>query len=297
MSIDDLRRAIDVDGCRRYVLSRQVEQGGFCYYAYRPWGVEEPNAPDTHAAVAALRLLKQPTPEAVRCIAWLQTQQEADGGYSTLVIGYAAIKALQVLGAEPLRDPREFLRMLADLRRLADPAEQELSAWLASALRCIELWQDYGMPVDGRLRNDIAAALSRRWQQDGGFGGSETNLLDTSLAVTLAAALDLPVGAKTLEYARRCEGEPLGITLTPASGSSSLDVHLAGTKVLRYFGAAPRYPARIRQYVASCQTSLGGFGRAPRAIAELAETRRALEVLSALEQTGAGPKRRAESHP
>jgi hypothetical protein len=42
------------------------------------------------------------------------------------------------------------------------------------------------------------------------------------------------------------------------------------------------FPALVRQYVESCQSAAGGFGRMPHAIPRLTDTRLAVEVLSLL---------------
>ena len=281
-----MRESIDFDGCCQYVLSRQCQQGGFCFYAYQAWGVEEPNAPDTHAAVAALGLLGRPLPRASECVAWLQEQQEADGSYSTLVIGYAAIKALHLLGDEPRDDPRPFLRRLIESERLDNPTGLEFAGWLSGSVKCIELLRDHGLPLPDGLREAIRTALSDRRQDDGGMGEPAANLVDTAHAATLASLLELPLDRRALDYAYRCRNNPIAFTLTPSTSSSSLDVQRAGIKLLRYFDAIPQHSAPIRDYVASCQTALGGFGRTPGAIAGLTETFCAIEILCALEPGG-----------
>jgi hypothetical protein len=56
--------------------------------------VEEPNAPDTLAALQSLRLLGVEPPEPERT-------EDGDGDYATLTIGWAALLGLDALGAEP----------------------------------------------------------------------------------------------------------------------------------------------------------------------------------------------------
>ena len=57
---------IDREAAGRYVLSRRTAEGGYCFYRTPQWGVEEPNAPDTLAALGSLRLLgiAAPAPQA-----------------------------------------------------------------------------------------------------------------------------------------------------------------------------------------------------------------------------------------
>jgi len=273
---------IDLAACRRYTLACQTSQGGFCFYAYPEWGVEEPNAPDTWAAVAILDLLNSPMPRAAQCRAWLAAEQDTSGGYPTLVIGHAVLRALRLLGAEPRRDPRPFLVEMARRLGLADPSRMAFSEWLVAARDCIELWQSYAIAISERERVGIGAALARLRHADGGFGAPASNLPETAAAVTLTAAAGLPVDPKALAYVRRCEGGPYGFNTTPSAVSSGLAVHLAGLEVLRHFGEHPREPTLSRRYVARCQTLLGGFGRVPGAIARLDDSLRALQVLSKL---------------
>jgi hypothetical protein len=270
---------IDVEACYRYTRSRQTRQGGFCFYMYRAWGVEEPNTPDTYAAVAILRLLDRAVPEVERCQAWLQAQQDATGGYPTLVIGSAALKALQLLGAQPLRDPRRFLQDQARILHLTDPAHLQFPGQLCSALRCLRLWQDYGLPATEPIRQALAVGLGRLRGDNGGYGAPGANLLDTAVVVALATTLDLPVDRAGLAYARQCERPPYGFHVTPLTTSSSLESQHAGLQVLQHFHALPREPARMREFVASCQTASGGFGRAPGAVPRLDDTLHALQIL------------------
>lgn len=135
MSARAYDHSIDIEACYRYTLGCQTGEGGFCFYAYPQWGIEEPNTPDTLAAVAILGVLCRPVPNVKQCTTWLRAQQDSFGGYSTLVIGYATLKALQLLGAEPLRDPHRFLHETAGVLRLADPSGRDLNGWVSSALR------------------------------------------------------------------------------------------------------------------------------------------------------------------
>ena len=63
----DFRSEIAVEACYRYVLSRQTREGAFCFFLYHPWGVEEPNAGDSYAALAILKMLARPVPHAEKC--------------------------------------------------------------------------------------------------------------------------------------------------------------------------------------------------------------------------------------
>ena len=272
---------IDAEACYRYTVEHQTSQGGFCFYAYRPWGVEEPNAPDTCAATAILGLMERPLPNRERCIAWLRGQQEEDGGYSTFVIGHAALKALRQLGSGPVRNPRPFLtRVAADLG-LANVAA-EPTRWVSGALRCIELWSDWSLMPGEPMRARIATMLGRLRVGDGGFGASGSSLTETAAAVALDDALGLEVGRDVLAYVGRCERPPFGFNVTPAAVSSDLETQCAGLWLLRRFGAQPKHPGLIRKFVALCQNGSGGFGRTPGSIARLSDSLHALHTLALL---------------
>jgi hypothetical protein len=275
---------IDVDACYRYILGRQTVDGGFCFYVYHDWGVEEPNAPDTHAAVASLGLLGRPVPRRAAVVDWLKARQDPRGGYPTLIIGHATLTALRFLGEAPLRDPSRFFGEIAGIYGLTDAAGREPAGWLHNALRCVELWRDHGLPLGARVRTRVGAALRRLRQEDGGYGAPGASLPDTGAAVALAAALGLPTDRAAFAYVRQCEAPPYGFNITPSASSSGLESHHAALMVLCHFGTGPREPALIRDYVASCQTQRGGFGRVPGAVPRLDDSLRALEVLSMLGQ-------------
>jgi hypothetical protein len=291
---------IDANACYEYIVGRQTLDAGFCFYSYHDWGVEEPNAPDTHAAVASLGLLGRAVPRRAAVADWLKSQQDPDGGFSTLIIAHATLKTLRLLGEAPLRDPSQFLEETARTYGLTDPAGREPSGWLANALRCVELWRDHGLALTEQMRARVAAALGRLRGKKGGYGKPGTSLPDSASAVALSDALGLPVDSGVLTYVQSCEGAPYGFNITPRAVSSGLETHHAGLQVLRRFRAVPRNPALVRQYVASCQTSRGGFARVPGAVPRLDDTLCALEVLSMLSDArprpGEGPEGVSPAH-
>ncbi len=280
---------IDAKGSYRYTISRQTADGGFCFYASAERGVAEPNAVDTHAALTILRLLGRPVVQTLRCVEWLGAQQNPDGSFSTLVIGFSVLVAFRLLGENPPRDPRAYLRKEGE--RLWPTAPRQTTAgWLLDSCRCIALWRQYGMRLSGGTRQAITATLTGLRHKDGGYGSSGSNLIETAAALAVGGALRLKADPGQLAYTRACEGAPYGFNLTPAAVTTSLEALNAGLKVLAAFGAMPRYPDLVRNYVAGCQTAQGGFGRALGAIARLDDTRRALEILAALR---GAPGRRA----
>jgi hypothetical protein len=278
----DFCGGIDWEAYYRYTLGRQTSQGGFCFYACPEWGVEEPNALNTCAAVAIFGLLELPVPGAERCKTWLRALQDRSGGYPTFVMGYAALRGLQLVGAAPHRDPRRFLREMAKVLRLADTSAGRGAGWLAAARRCLELCNAYGIAITDRMRDAIGAALQRLRGPDGGYGVPGSSIPESATALALATAAGLPAPRDVLAYARRCEGAPYGFNITPFAVSSGLESHQAGLWAFRHFGVRPHNSALIRRYVATCQTSRGGFGRVPGAIPGLDDSLRALQILSML---------------
>ena len=92
---------------QNYVLSRQSADSGFCFY--RVWGVEESTAPDTYYAIAVLRFWGIAIPRSVELIRWLQSLQDDQGRYSSLTNASFGMRALSLLAAAPLCDPRPHL--------------------------------------------------------------------------------------------------------------------------------------------------------------------------------------------
>jgi hypothetical protein len=271
-----------VGACYAYAAGHQTRDGGFCYYAYAPWRVEEPNAPDTYAAIAICRILGRPVPRRGSCTAWLRAQQDFSGGYPSLLIGWCVLKALKLLDAKPMRDPRNYLHKAGQALFAADGSGGSLRGWLANALRWIEAAMDYRIVASTQIRQGIAARLARLRSGDGGYGAPGANLPETAEAAALAAAAALPQDQALLGYTRQCEHPPFGFTITPLAAASGLECQHAGLQLLRRFRQHPRDPALIKSYVKSCQTASGGFGRVPGAIPRLDDSLRALEILAML---------------
>lgn len=282
---------IDRNACLAYVFGRQTDEGGFCFYAHRAWGVQDPNAPDTYAALAVLRRLEVEIPDRATCTAWLSAQQQDDGGYATLTIGAAALRALRLLGCAPRRDPRSWLlRTGATLGMSAGALD--LAPRLTSVLRCLALWQMFGLPVSASLQDRLLAALERLRSAEGGYGLPAAHVPETAAASALRTHLGLAPEPTAVAYVRRCERLPYGFNISSESNTSNLLCQWSGTRVLQGSGVSPRFPGAVRSYVALCQTAVGGFGRAPGAIARLDDTMRAVGILDLLVQPGerAGPR-------
>ena len=271
-------RGVDRDAVANYVLGRQTRSGGFSFYAYEDWGVDEPHVPDTYAALAILRILDIPVPHRQACQAWLLNEQDRAGGYPMLVIAHAAFKALQLLGCRPLYDPRDYLQKSAQGFGLVGSMRLTLAGKTATIVQCLELWRAFDMPISEDVTRAVRDALARLRSPDGGYGTPGASVVETVAAMDLGGLVGLSPDCQVLGFVQRCERQPFGIDLTPASVSSSLECLHAGLRILSRFGVAPRHPEEIRCYVSSCQNDTGGFGRAPGAIARLDDTLRAVEI-------------------
>lgn len=274
-----VQSGIDVESCRKYILGRQTPQGGFSFYRYGPWGVEEPNTQDTRAALNGLHWLGEPVPHRDAVISWLLEQQASDGGYSSHMIADGALSALQCLQTEPLHDPTRYLMAWAGQLHIADNVAMDASMWLDSARRCARLLIAYGVSVAG-LRETVQSILPSQNDESGGYVSGAPNVISTWNALALASTLDLECASgKALEFTRQCENPQWGFTLTPASSASELSVHFAGMHTLKQFGLLPRYPQALEAFVVMCQAGTGGFGRVPAAVPGLRETACALNIL------------------
>lgn len=155
---------IDAGGCRRYIHSRQTPQGGFCFYRYPSWGVEEPNAPDTWAALASLALLDETPRHAQLITKWLREQQDGNGGFPTLIIAEAVLEALRLLDAMPVVEPQDYLSRQASRMASAYTDTMDPAAWLGSVHRYVRLLRNSGLPfhaLEGQActgNHDSAAA-------------------------------------------------------------------------------------------------------------------------------------------
>jgi hypothetical protein len=275
---------IDIAGCHAYILSRQTPQGGFCFYRYAPWGVEEPNAVDTWAAVTSLDLLGYPVPGSERLVAWLRDLQNDNGRYPTLVIAEAVLFTLLLLNTKPSHDPCGYL--LEQSRRIGDPSPltKDWRSWLDNARRCARLLSRHALPLSA-LRENVQPQLIRLRDPSGGYVVAGPSVLDTWHALDLTCQLRLEPDLRQLGFVRACERAHSGITLTPESDATSLEVQLAGLYTLRLFAAHPQYPAVVNNLVTSCQCANGGFARVPGALPRLHDTCRALAVLTILNDT------------
>lgn len=275
------RTAIEVERCRQYILGRQSPQGGFCFYRYEPWGVEEPNASDTCAAVASLRLLGVDIPRRAELAAWPCNLQAADGGYPSLRIAEAALDALRLLDGEPKYDPRSLIQ--GRILRISQRVQREgrVRQWLDSAARGARLLCALRLPAEP-LRASVSSHLGPERRPWGDVATAAWSVIDTWCMLDLLLHLRLEAPSATLQYLRACEDGRRGINRVPHAITTSLKVQLAGLRAFGCLAATPRHKDAIAAFAARCQSTAGGFARVPGALPNLRDTCRALTVLSAL---------------
>lgn len=283
-----LESALDCGAVTEYVLGRRTPEGGYCYYRTPGWGVEEPNSPDTLAALECLRILAVDPPGPVATGGWLRGLQADDGGYATLTIGWGALRALDVLGLAPSCSPEAWLERWAG-QLLGWRGSREWRGTLVDVLHLVELLAladgDLGFDESDRLTRLLEAASDER----GGWARPGADLETTAVAVRLIELAGLPRGkwGAAAEFLRRCESKALGLVLSPSAGMTSAGALWGGLQLARAAGVMLRYPNAIAASLALLQRPDGGLGARHRAISTLRDTWlgvQAARVLEALQE-------------
>jgi len=261
---------LDRRAAARYVLSRRTPEGGFCYYRTPMWGVEEPNTPDTLAALESLLLLGVEPPEPAETGRWLKSLQYNDGGYPTLTIGWAALRALDLLGSSPSHSPVAWLTAWRQrLLKARRTAPQDWRAALEGVLHLAELGD-----LDAGQRADVADLLSVSADRHRGWARPGADIETTAVAVELAnragSALQDPDGL--IGFVRDCEDAALGVRLRPDSQMTTVGALWGGQELAKALGVLPRHPAAIAASLALLQRPNGGLGARHGAVTTLRDT-------------------------
>lgn len=268
----------------KYVESRQNADGGFCFYRYEDWGMSESNVPDTFYALSVLSFAGRQVPNREKVVGFLQSHGPFDGIFPSITIGWNFLNAMEQLG-EPLAvSPTAWLKdMLMGLEdTLLQGRQMEWSGLLRDTVRLLKLAQNHGVscPIKTqKLLREVVSGL--RWPS-GGYGWPGANLLDTCEVVRLYQLMTWKLPHAALEYARSCEDENLGFTLTPGASNAVISVLEAGIDIVRIFNERSRYEGALLHYLLACQTGKGGFARVPGALADLENTYIAFKLLNAL---------------
>ncbi len=259
----------------RYVLSRRTPEGGYCFYRTPNWGVEEPNAPDTLAALESLRLLGVEPPEPERTERFLRSLQDEDGGYPTLTIGWAALRGLDVLGAEPRRSPVVWLwrRVGVLLRR---PAARDWSGAVTDLGHVGELLGLIRAELDPPTREAFTRTLEEARDPQGGWARPGADLETTAVALHLTTQLGLELGAGARAGVEallaRSEDPTLGLRFGTHSRTVSAGALWGGLAICEALGLRLTCPDAAATSLAMLQRPDGGLGQRHRAISTLHDT-------------------------
>lgn len=287
MTVDPIcearRAGLDRRAAARYVLGRRTPEGGFCYYRTPRWGVEEPNAPDTLAALASLRLLDITAPQPEATAYWLRGLQDERGGYPSLIIGWAALRALGLLGLSPRRSPQEWLAGWA--RRLLGERQNTVRDWHAAldgVLHLVEL-----LDLEPGQRTAVAYLLAESVDPQGGWALPGADMQTTAVALALAerAGVAPPDLDNIATFLRGCEQAALGVQLRPDAQVTTVGTLWGGLAVAAALGVLPRYPAAISLNLALLQRRDGGLGARHGAVSTLRDTWRGLWAAHLLDES------------
>jgi len=275
---------LDAEAAGRYVLSRRTPLGGYSFYRTPEWGVEEPNAPDTLAALECLRLLGIPVPEPEQTAGWLRGLQDREGGYPTLTIGWAALRALALLRCVPDRSPAAWLAeceaALARSHRARD-----WQGTLRGALHVAEL-RRLGAAASVDAGGDpFDELLDATRDPHGGWARPGPDLETTAVAVQLAdpRRLSAEARAATSEFVRHCEDRVLGMRLQPDSGATFVGALWGGLELAQALRLKPSYPGAVGECLGDLQRGDGGLGARHFAISTLRDTWRGLDAAQLLD--------------
>ena len=275
---------LDREAAGRYVLGRRTPSGGYSFYRTPEWGVEEPNAPDTLAALECLHLLDIPVPEPELTGSWLRTLQDGRGGYPTLTIGWATLRALALLGIAPDRSPGSWLAEHEEALLRTD-RNRDWQGALREALHVAELHRlGPSAPVDG-TPNPFSALLDEARDPLGGWARPGPDLETTAVAVSLAGVAELSREARsdTEAFFRHCEDHVLGLRLQPDTGATWVGALWGGLALAEGLRLVPSFPGAVCESLAVLQRADGGLGARHFAISTLRDTWRGLDAAQLLD--------------
>ncbi len=269
--------AASVRRAQAYILSRQSDAGGFCFYRSGP--VDEPNLRDTYHAVAALTLLGAAVPAPDRVVAFVRNSRTFDSGF---LYWYAF--ALDRLGRADAIDAARRTRIASLTVDVPTSGDAIMSQRLTRALRVVRLLARFADPPTGRGIHERLDAL----KSDGGYG-TEPNLWDTSFALGIRHCIGpLSDTDDTRAFVDRLQVPPFGFALAGNAITGTLDVIHAGVTCCSLLNLPVRLASDVLQFVLSCQSAHGGFARAPDALPDLAHTHRALAVIRSIVSASTG---------
>ncbi|EID14172.1 hypothetical protein MXEN_09299 [Mycobacterium xenopi RIVM700367] len=274
---------LDRAAITRYVMGRRTPDGGYCFYRTPQWSVEEPNALDTLAALESLQLLGVDIPEPRQTADWLRGLQGRNGAYPTLTIGWAALRALNRLAAQPKYSPEHWLysrfETLCDCDRPRDWRRA-----ITDAVHLCELLRLRRRVIRSAERDSIVALLDAARAADGGWASPGSDLETTATGLRVAQLVnphcrpDPPLAA----FLGACEDEQLGLRLAPDAATTSVGALWGGLVLSHAAGWRLRYLGAVEKQLAMLQRPDGGLGARHRAVSGLQSTWLGLQAASLL---------------
>ncbi|HUW00395.1 MAG TPA: prenyltransferase/squalene oxidase repeat-containing protein [Gallionella sp.] len=258
---------------RHYLLERQSPSGGFCFY--RTKDLDEPNLSDTWHAVAALVLLGELPPHREALLNFVSAQPPDGQPYGL----YYRTLTLDVLGSP---DPdhaavKEIVHSLPlNLHGLARHSHHSGQLERMLFILRLKVYFDMEFAAEG-----IATAMLELEHPNGGFG-NPPNLLDTRLALGIAALCGQAACTHTKSFVARLAEPGYAFRLTENSLSPNLETICAGIECCQRLELPVAYPKDAATFILGCQTSKGGFARAPNASPNIDLTHLALQGLANL---------------
>ncbi|MHB1818458.1 MAG: hypothetical protein ACYCO9_10550 [Streptosporangiaceae bacterium] len=279
------RPDLDREAITRYVLGRRTPEGGYSFYRTPAWGVEEPNGPDTLAALESLRLLGVGVPDLAATAGYLRSLADSDGGYPSLTIGWAALRGLDVLGTGPARPPAAWLGGWAK-KLLMDRAER--SDWAGAvrdAARLSELVQLGAAQLSPADWAALGGLLEGARATDGGWARPGPDLETTAIAARLGMLAGFaPHDDRLLAgFLHSCSDPVLGLRLAPGAAAASVGGLWGGLVLAGVLGERVTYPEATARNLMLLQRPDGGLGARHRAISTLSDTWRGLDAARLLE--------------
>ncbi|HTY30921.1 prenyltransferase/squalene oxidase repeat-containing protein [Mycobacterium sp.] len=266
---------LDRQAALRYVLSRHTPEGGYCFYRTPKWGVEEPNAPDTLAALESLRLLGVEPPKPERTERFLRRLQDEDGDFPTLTIGWAALRGLDALDAKPSRSPMVWIWRRVNVL-LQRPAARDWTGAVTDLAHAGDLFRVTGAELDSPTREAFARMLEAARDPQGGWSRTGADLETTAVALHLLTQLGLQLGADARSGVEalfaRSQDRTLGLCLGTHARAVSAGSLWGGLTICRMLGLRLAYPDAAATSLALLQRPDGGLGQRDRAISTLHDT-------------------------
>jgi hypothetical protein len=288
---DDTRTGcgrFDRAAIERYVLGRRTPEGGYCFYRTPQWAVEEPNAPDTLAALESLKLLVADIPMPEQTGDWLRGLQDESGGYPTLTIGWAALHALELLTVQPKLCPDRWLRGRLEAFCDCDGPRGWRTA-IVDATHLCELMRLRHSALGGSERDSMTRLLDAARAADGGWASPGADLETTALGVRLAGLVDphWQPDPSLVTFLDCCEDELLGLRLAPYARITAVGALWGGLALADTLHRRLRYIGAVQQQLILLQRPDGGLGARHRAISTLQATwigLKAVALLNRLEE-------------